>query len=327
MAARNQQKLKLIHLLRLLESETDSQWGLTMPQIIEGLAEQGISAERKSIYRDLEALSDAGYEIRKLPTRPVQYALVRNGLDLDDVMLLIDAVQSSPFLTERKSNQLVRSLKGLVSTKEQRRLDKRVHVQGRIRNQSDSVFHNVDIIHEAIKDKHKVEFLYFSYGTDLARHARHEGKRYKLTPIKVVYSEGNYYLVAHEDQTGQIRTYRIDRMELLQTSAERATRDAAIANYGLDDFAYHSFSMFQGEPVIVTLKVQAPLMDAIVDRFGDQMEVVRSTKNAAEIRVPVQVSVQFFGWLAGLDGGVVIKSPQRVARSYKAWLLERAKAE
>lgn len=320
MAGNSKQKLKLLALMMILEQETDSEYGLTMPQIIERLEERGISAERKSIYRDIKMLQEAGYDIHKLQTRPVQYVLVRNELGIDDVMMLIDIVQSSRFITERKSNQLVKSLKGLVSERERKLLDKRVHVQGRIKSKSESIFHSVDIIHEALQRKRKIEFLYFSYETNLKRSPRHAGKRYELTPAKVVYADNNYYLAAYDDAEEKMKTFRIDRMELLQVSDAVATRCAEIANYEYEDFAYQSFGMFHGDPVITTLHVEAKMMDTIVDRFGRQVDVLTSTPEYAEIRVNVRKSPQFFGWIAGLNGGVTIKAPRKLAAEYASWL-------
>lgn len=314
------QKLKLVYLMRMLEGHTDLQRGLTMPQIIERLEALGISAERKSIYRDIAVLREAGVDIRMLPTRPVEYALVRSELGIDDVMMLVDIVQSSRFITERKSSQLVKSLKGLVSERERKLLDKRVHVRGRIKNQSESIFHSVDVIHEALQQKRKVQFLYFSYGTDLKRKARHEGKCYELTPVKVVYSYGNYYLAAYDDADEIIKTYRVDRMELLQMSDAVATRCATIANYDCDEFAYRSFGMYHGDPVSVTLHVSAPLMDTIVDRFGRDIDVLGASEDYADVLVSVRKSPQFFGWVAGLNGGVTIKAPKKLATEYKDWL-------
>lgn len=317
-------KSKILCLLDLLERRTDGDRGLTMPQIIGELGAQGISAERKALYRDIAALQEAGFDIRKLPTHPVQYALVRSDLGLDDVMMLVDAVQSSRFLTERKSSQLVRSLKTLVSDRQRKLLEKRVHVRGRVKSQSESVFHSVDTIHEAIQRRRKVEFLYFSYGTDLRRHPRHDGKRYAVSPVRVVFSDGNYYLAAYEagegDADGAVKTYRIDRMELLQVSEAKADRAAAEAAYGDEDFAYVSFGMFAGRHASVTLRVQASLMDALVDVFGPGIEVLKAAEGWAEVRVPVQVSPQFFGWVAGLDGRVSIKAPKSVREDYRNWL-------
>ena len=320
MPANNKQKLKLLYLTKILQEETDSERGLSMPQILERLEAEGVTAERKSVYRDIQALRDVGFDIQMLPTRPVQYVLVRSELGFDDVMMLIDTVQSSRFITERKSNQLVKSLKGLVSNRERKMLDKRVHVRDRVKSQSESTFRSVDLIHEALQRKRQIEFLYFSYGVDLKRNARRGGKRYILTPVKVVFSEGNYYLAAYDDEAGKIKTYRIDRMELLQISDLPATRNADIANYEFEDFSYRSFGMFHGDPVCVTLRVSAELMDVIVDRFGRNVDVVRASAKGADVRVNVLSSPQFFGWIAGMNGGITIKAPKKLAGEYNDWL-------
>lgn len=320
MSNAGKQKQKILYLLRILQSETDANQGLTMPQIIERLQAMGISSERKSLYRDIDALREAGFDVRKLPTRPVQYAYVRSELGLNDVMMLVDVVQSSPFLTERKSNQLVRGLKAIVSEREREKLEKRVHVRGRLRNQSESVFHAVDQIHEALQLKRKVEFLYYSYDTSLKRSARHDGKRYVVTPVKVVYADSNYYLAAYDDEDEYVKTFRIDRMRIAQISTMPATRNAVIANYDAGIFEYQQFGMFHGEPTCVTLRVQAPFMDAIVDRLGRDVDVVGATSEFADICVNVQKSPQFFGWVAGLNGGVTIRAPKKLAAEYRDWL-------
>lgn len=314
------QKLKLIYLLKILTSKTDKNHGLSMPQIIDCLQQEGINAERKSLYRDIQILRDAGYDIAVLPTRPQQYAYVRSVLGFDEVMMLVDAVQSSRFLTEYKSNQLVRSLKSLVSDQEKHKLDARVHVYDRIKNQSESVFHSVDKIHEALLEKKKIEFLYFGYDTDLKRKARHGGKRYVLTPVKIVYANANYYLAAYDAEDKKVKTYRIDRMELLQKSAQDADARLEIEDYELEDFDYRIFGMFQGNAARVVLHVDAALMDAVVDEFGQKIIVKKATAKAADIEVKVQVSPQFFGWVAGLNGHVSIKSPKKIAGQYKVWL-------
>lgn len=324
MSTTNHQKLKLLYLMRMLQEETDSEHGLTMADILERLEAEGIAAERKSIYRDIQALRDFGLDVQTYKRHPVEYALVKSELELSDIMMLVDAVQSSRFLTERKSGQLVKSLKGLASERERKLLDKRVHVQGRIKSQNESVFHNVDAIHLALQQKRKVQFMYFKYGTDLKRRSKRDGKQYVETPVSVVYADGMYYLVAFNDKHDKFVTYRIDRMQLLQVSDEPATRNARIANYAFEDFEYQTFGMFDGEPVTVTLSVDAKLVDAAVDKFGNDVPIAKAGEKAVEVRVPVRVSPQFFGWVAGMDGGVRICAPKRVAADYRAWLMRLA---
>lgn len=320
MADANKQKLKLLYLLRMLEQETDSQKGLTMTQIIEKLGEHGINAERKSIYRDIKVLRDFGYDIKMYQRAPVEYALESNELSLSEVTMLIDVVQSSKFLTERTSNSLVKALKGFVSERERKLLEKRVHVQGRIKSQNESAFYNVDTIHEALRQKKKITFLYYKFDTKMKPKLQHEGQMYELTPVKVVYADGFYYMVAWSDSHEDFSTYRIDRMRLLEISPEPATRNESIATYSFDQFEYQSFGMFNGEEVSVTLKVKPNGMDAIADNFGSDVDVLKSSDRQADVRVKVKVSPQFYGWVAGLNGLVKISEPKRIAAEYQGWL-------
>ena len=320
MAQVNPQKTKLIALLRMLERETDLEQGLTMAQIIEKLAEQGISAERKSIYRDIDTLRACGYDIHTLPRRPVEYAMSRTELNLSDVMLLIDAVQSTRFLTQRKSDQLVKNLKHLVSEREAKQLDKHIHVSGRIKSQTDSVFNNVDIIHAALQKRRQITFEYFKYNTALKRSSRNNGALYETTPVKLIYADGFYYLVTFNEKYDDFTVYRVDRMRLIQISDKPAVRNSRIASYDYSGFERESFGMFSGEQIHVTLRAKPGLMDVIADRFGVKVSVLESTEEYADVRVAVRKSAQFFGWIAGLDGGVTIQSPKHVREEYRDWL-------
>lgn len=327
MAARNIQKLKLLHLYRMLERETDAQQGLTMAEILVRLEEQGIAAERKSIYRDIETLREFGFDVRTYQKSPVEYALVREGLSLSEIALLVDAVQSSRFLSERTSKRLVAGIKSVVSEREQAALDRRVHVQGRIKRQSESVFRNVDIVHEALQARRKVQFVYFKYGPDLEPVLQHEGQAYVLTPVRLVYSEGFYYLVTYSDAHKDFVTFRLDRMRQLQVAEEPATRNSAIANWAFANAGLQSFGMMDGKVVKPTLRVREGFMDAVVDRFGTDVQPRPTSGGCAEVRVAVNKSPQFFAWIAGMDGGITLAGPPSLVEEYHAWLLKLAKGD
>ena len=195
----NRQKLKLLYLMRMLQEETDSEQGLTMTQILERLEEEGVMAERKSVYRDIEALREFGLDIRTYQRSPVEYALENRDFALPELLLLVDAVQSSRFLTQRKSDALVRSVKQLASARQRALLDKRLHVEGRIKSQNESVFHNVDRIQEALARRRKITFLYFQYDAAKKKILQHDGAFYTETPVPLIYADGFYYLVASNE--------------------------------------------------------------------------------------------------------------------------------
>ena len=238
MAADGRQKLKIIYLMQMLMKETDAMKGLTMAQILSKLEELGIPAERKSIYRDIDVLRSAGFDIECAQRAPVEYYYKRDSLTLDQIAMLIDIVQSCKFLTDRMSSQLVGAIRDLASERERKLLSKRMHVEGRIKTKSESVFHNVNTIHLAQQNKHKVAFTYYKYDAQKKRVAQHDGQCYVVTPVRVVFADGFYYLVGWNDQAQEIRTYRIDRMELLQELPEAAARNKEISNALYDPFEY-----------------------------------------------------------------------------------------
>lgn len=331
MAANSKQKLKLLYVYRMLMEETDAEHGLSMTQILSKLAQAGIDAERKSIYHDLEALRKFGVDITTIPHCPVEYTVVKDKLTLSEATLLVDVAQGSKFLTEGKSKHLVKLVKNMASAPQRKQLDKRVHVDGRVKSQNDSVFHNVDTIHEAMRLKRKVQFMYFKYGPDLERHATRKEK-YLHTPVKIAYTDGFYYLVTWSDNNEDFVTFRVDRMHLVQVSDESATRNERIANYAFEGFEYKAFGMFDGTPENVTLHCVGGGIDVVVDKFG--RENLKPTKvvpastdahgttlpGACDVHVPVIVSSQFFGWLAGLSGVVKLTAPKSVVQDYAQWL-------
>ena len=201
----NRQKLKLLYLMRMLEEETDAEQGLTMAQILERLEAQGITAERKGIYRDIEALREFGLDVRTYQRAPVEYALERRDFAFHELLLLVDAVQSSRFLTQRKSDALVAGVKRLATKRQRKLLDKRVHVEGRIKMQNESVFYSVDRIQEALAGKRKISFTYFKYDAEKRKKLQHDGRRYVETPVQLVYSEGYYYPLGEQNNKKPIK--------------------------------------------------------------------------------------------------------------------------
>ena len=320
MTDKSSQKLKLLYVLQMLEQETDENTGLTMNDILQRLEEKGISAERKSIYRDMEVLRDFGLQIELIPHRPVEYTLSRQGFTLSELNLLLDSVQSNRFLDDRTSEELEAKIRNMANVKDRERLQERIHAIGRIKSQNESVFHNIDVIHEAMKQRLKVQFSYFKRDNELKPAQMYDGKIYVHTPVRVVFVNGFYYLVTWNDSFEDFNQYRIDRMRLVMVSEEPATRNEQIANYEFEDFSWYSFGMFDGESVRAKLRVNAGLMDAVYDRFGDNMEVKPLKDGTAEVMVSIRMSQMFYGWIAGLNGGITILGPKKLVAGYREHL-------
>ena len=260
------------------------------------------------------------YNIGTIQHMPVEYTMDKTGLDLAELTLLVDAVQSCRFLTQRTASRLVKKLSALASVHEREALKGRVHVDGRVKSQSDSVFYNVDTIHEAMRNKKKISFLYYKYDARMRAVAQHDGKLYTETPVQIVFANGYYYLIGWSDTHEDFVRFRIDRMRLLQVSEEKATRNQRIANYAFEDFAYQAFGMFDGEPVCARLRVAPDAMGIVADRFGTDVTVSACSDGGAEVSVTVRKSDPFFGWVAGMSGAVTIAGPKPLIDEYRSWL-------
>lgn len=313
-------KLKTLYVMRILQDETDAEHGLSLRQIIERLNDYGIQAERKGLYRDIEALREFGFDIQTFQRNPVQYAIVRRDFTLSELMLLVDAVESCKFLTSRQSRALTTNLKLLANDHERALLDRRIHVPGRITSKSDSVFSSIDSLHDAMRRKLKVEFMYYKYGLDGKRFATHDGKPHLVTPVGITFADGYYYLTAWNDDHECMTEYRIDRMEKLRVSDERSTRNEQITHREFEGEEHELFGRFGGEPVTATLLVDGDKVEIIMDRFGDSAEWYKYDDETAKAVVKVRKSEQFFGWIAGLGGTVRIHGPKSLKKDYCDYL-------
>ena len=316
----NKAKLKTLFVKQLLEEETDAEHGLSMKQIINRLEQHGIKAERKNTYRNIEALMEFGCDIQTYQRNPVEYALVRRDFELDELMLMVDAVQSSKAITTRQANSLVTNIKLLASDHQRAMLDRRIHVPGRIRSKAECVDSNVDVIHEAMRHRKKAEFVYHRRDVDGKRHATRDGRPHVVTPMEVVYVDGFYYLTAWDDDHQNMIEYRLDRMGRVRVSDGKASYNNEIKHHVSDKGKYEYFGRFGGEEVSVTLKVRADKVEIVMDRFGEAAELSRIDEEYARARVRIRKSEQFFGWIAGMDKTITIAGPRSLAGEYQQYL-------
>lgn len=313
-------KLKLLHLAKILMTETDDDHGLTGPQLIAKLAERGIDVERKTLYRDLECLRAFGFDIVKYDRHPVEYGIATRDFQEQELLILADAVQSSKFLTQRKSDALVAAIGKLGSKYMAADLRKRVHIAGRIKSQNESVFYNIDAIQRAINAKSKITFRYFKYNEAKERELQHDGLAYLETPVQLIYTDDEYYLVTWNDKHDGFANYRVDRMLGIDVADEPATKNDRIAHFDAAAYQQRVFGMYSGEAVNVTLLVQKSAMNAVIDRFGKDVASTPLPDGRARISTTVMEAPTFFGWLATLGTSVTIEKPTALRKAYVAHL-------
>lgn len=319
------QKLKLLHLTNILLTETDDTHGLTAPQIIAKLAQRGVDVERKTFYKDIAALQSFGIDVQKYQRSPVEYGIGDRDFTQEELLLLADSVQSSKFLTKRKADALVKKIEKLGSVHMAEDLRKRVHVEGRIHSQNESVFYNIDAISRAMKAKRKVEFRYFKLDESKHSVAQHEGRLYQETPVQFMYMDGSYYLIAWNDKYKSFTNYRVDRMKNIEVSDQESTRNHQIAEFDVAKFQQRIFGMFNGNPTSVTLLVKADAMSTVIDRFGKDVSSTPAGPGLAHVTATVMEAPTFYGWLTTLGNSVVIEKPESLKNSYLTFLENIAK--
>jgi len=321
MAKGANQKKKLFCILELLQRESDEEHPVTTERMIEYLAANAINAERKSIYDDVQALQELSFDVISCGRKG--YYLGAREFELAELKLLVDAVQSSKFLTEKKSHELIKKLERFCSRHAAGKLQRQVHVFDRVKTMNESVLYSVDTLHEAIAENRMISFRYMKWNGKKELVPRHEGKRYVVSPYILMWEEENYYLVAYDEQAKGRRYYRVDKMaeikieDALRTHGEEFSENAAL-------LSKKTFGMYDGKEERVRLSFEEPLLGVVLDRFGTDVILLEKGNGRYEAAVDVQVSQQFFGWICGVSG-VRISGPEQVVRQYREHLNEQCK--
>ena len=312
------QKFKLYRLAQIMLEETDDDHYITMPEIISALGKYEITADRKSIYNDLRDLEVLGIEVEGEPVgNRYHYHVVNRPFELPELKLLVDAIQSSKFITERKSNALIKKLEKLVSRHDAVKLQRQVFVSGRIKAMNESIYYSVDAIHHAISENRKICFQYFQWNVKKEMELRRDGAWYHISPWGLSWDDENYYLVGYDSDAGQIKHYRVDKMLHIQMSDEKREGKEHFKRLDMADYAKKSFGMFGGEEQKVKLFVDNHLAGVIIDRFGKNVMLIPADDSHFTVSVDVRVSSQFFGWIFSLGEGVKIIAPDRAVEQMR----------
>lgn len=314
------QKLKLLYIIKLLAENTDENHPVSTADIISYLESKGIHSERKSIYDDVEKLCEFGYDIIQVHSRlGGGYYMAGRDFELAELKLLVDAVQSSRFITTRKSRSLIKKLEQLAGRYDAGKLQRQVYVAGRIKTENESIYYSIDNIHRAIQENRQVSFQYLDWNLKKELVPRANGNR-KVSPWALIWREENYYLLAYDREDGICKHYRVDKMGQVKVLKDEREGMEQFAKIDLADYTNRTFGMFGGEEQTVTLQFPNRLVGVVLDRFGKEADIRPMTDRIFRIRAKVAVSGQFFGWLTGIGREAVIVSPAAVREQYKRWL-------
>lgn len=314
MAKSERQKLKMLYIMQYLMQNTDENHPVSVAQIIEELEKHEISAERKSIYSDLEALRDFGLDIVQCRGRNNGYYVASRDFELPELKLLVDSVQSSKFITQKKTLSLIKKIENLASVYDAQLLQRQVYVRDRVKSMNESVYYNVDEISGAISRDRMIRFRYFEYTVDKERRLRRDGAWYEVSPFALMWDDENYYMLAWDAEAGRLKHYRVDKMSGI--AALEMFREGKDAFRAVDMSAYSKkvFGMFTGQEETVRLRFANHLAGAVIDRFGRDVMLIHDGEEHFTLSVEVAVSPQFFAWVFGFGTEAEILSPERVRR-------------
>lgn len=312
------QKFKLYRLAQIMLEYTDEEHYITMPEIIDALGTYGVTADRKSIYADLRDLEILGIDVEGEPVgNRYHYHVVDRPFELPELKLLVDAIQSSRFITEKKSNALIRKLEKFVSRYDAQKLQRQVYVSGRIKTMNESIYYTVDAIHNAISMNKKIRFQYYQWNVQKEMELRHNGAWYCISPWGLSWEGENYYLVGFDQEAGKIKHYRVDKMLHIRIMEEAREGKEHFQRLDMADYTRKSFGMFGGKEQNVRLLVDNELAGVMIDRFGKDVMMIPSGEDHFTVNVDVRVSRQFLGWVFSLGEQVEILSPEEVRTAMK----------
>lgn len=309
-------KLKLLYILETLVRDTDQEHKKGTAELIDMLKSRGLSAERKSIYDDIETLREFGLDIIYDKEEPAGYYLGERDFELAELKLLVDAVQSSKFITAKKSAVLISKLEKLTSPGEARNLQRQVYVSGRIKTMNESIYYNVDAVHSAIAGDSKIAFRYMVWNLEKQLVPKSD-RAVTVSPWALVWDDENYYMIAFDGESGIMKHYRVDKMKDIRCLQEPREGRESFKGFDAAGFAKKTFGMYGGRIEKVTLECDNSLVGPILDRFGTDVIIVPAGEERFKVTQEVAVSGQFFGWLVGLGSGVRIVYPQNVADEFR----------
>ncbi len=320
------QKFKLYYLSRIMLEKTDDDHMIDMSEIKTALEAYGVTADRKSLYDDLEALRVLGVDvIGEKVGRNYYYHVGGKQFEIAELKLLVDAIQSSKFITEKKSKELIKKLTDMASHYEATQLKRQVVVQGRVKTMNESIYYFVDDVHRAIAENKKIRFEYMKWNEQKKMVRRKDGS-YIVSPWALTWDDENYYLIAFDEEAGCIKHFRVDKLKSIEVLDELREGKEEFKAFNLAKYAKMSFGMFSGKPTKVKIAFDNEMAGVFIDRFGRDISIYPADKRGwSEISVDVTMSDQFLGWIFALGPKVKILSPEDVVNRYKEELKEMVK--
>ena len=309
------QKLKIFYILDYLEAHSNEKNPVRASDLIAMLDRQhNIRCDRKTVYSDIAALQQYGVDIVSLPGKNGGYYIASRNFELPELKLLIDAVQSSRYLTEKKSRELIEKLCSQCNEQDAKLMRRTVLVSGRGKSMNETIYYNVDAIQEAIAQNRQITFRYFDW--DFGGKRKYREKEYLASPYGLCQDNENCYLLAFSGRHG-VTSYRVDRMSDIQLTEEKRIPCPELTGKALHDHANRLFQMYSGDALDVKMRFHRSLLNVVIDRFGKDTMLIPDGDDWFVFTVKVAISPMLLSWVVGCGAKAKILYPQSVVDACK----------
>lgn len=306
-------KRRILVLTSYLYQYTDEDHQISSDDLVAFLKDQGVPANKKTLKNDLDLMVDAGLDIVTVSSKPNRYFWGSRQFEMPELKLLIDAVSSSRFITEKKSRELTKKLTELASVNQKKDLRRHVHAAGgRVKPKNEGIYYTVNDINEAINKHKRIAFRYFEYDGEKHRVYRNDGHEYELSPYDLIWNNDFYYVVGYSKEHDNVSVFRVDRIDKVEILNDRAVRRPD--DYKIEDYSKRIFGMYDGETVRVRLECKNEVMKYVIDRFGEDVETRANDKDHFIAGVEVSLSPNFYAWVFRFEGKMKILSPRSAVK-------------
>lgn len=303
----------MLYLLKILERETDEQHPITTNELIERLAFHDITAERKSLYADMECLRNFGYDINSVRNgNSYGYYIGCRDFELPELQLLVDSIQSSKFITQKKTRELISKLESLTNVHAAQQLQRQVYVKNRVKTMNESIYYTIDFISSAISANKAITFQYYEFSVSRKRVLKNNGKIYTVSPFSLIWDDENYYLLCFDHDAEIMKHFRVDKMDKINVLSEPRKGMDEFRKIDMSSYSKKVFGMFSGATESVKIRFANKLAGAVIDRFGLDNALIPDGDDHFVIRTDISVSPVFYGWLFGFGKDAEILSPAAV---------------
>lgn len=318
----NISKIRLLKVWEILRTETDEDNPMGTPILLQKLANQGIKCDRRTVYRDIQLLNDFWYEILHNRGISNQYFVVDRSFDVPELRILLDAVQAASFITPKKTEVLVDKIADLAGSHRAELLKNNIVRFNITKHTNEAIYYSVNEIERAIIEQKKVSFFYFDYNANGERVYRKAKKRYIVNPYATIFSNDNYYLVCYSDKYKNVTHYRIDRMESVEVESDNITPTSCISSFNISEHRKQVFGMFVGKEERVSIVIENSLIDAVMDKFGEDVQLEDRGNGTAVLNISVQISPMFIAWCCSFGDKLNVISPQKVITEIKNYITQ-----